>query len=58
MIEKDIILILTIYIHKYPRQFRYSYWLRASHVVVFKRLIKTQLELLMYSNLTDAECNS
>ena len=28
-------------IHKYPIQFHYSYWWRARHMAVFKRLIKT-----------------
>ena len=30
-------------IHKYPKQFLYSYWWRARHVGVFKRLIMTSV---------------
>ena len=30
-----------IYIHKYLRQFRYSYWWRARHVGVYKPLFMT-----------------
>ena len=31
----------SIHIHKYLRQFRYSYWWRARHVGVFKPLFRT-----------------
>ena len=41
---------LFLHIHKYvSRQFHYSYWWRARHVGVFKRLIKTQLKLFKTS---------